>query len=139
MTLTNPVNNQSQLTIYSTLTIMITSDHIVETSVTISDSAFQNYTHPDEHIHSSYITFNIKRFMKFAFSCVFFFCILFFMCMSFQSNEGFTSMVITFRVSVLSRVEKFKVMPPMSVRVITRTGYKISGNLIGSHMTKTLP
>ena len=27
----------------------------------------------------------------------------------------------------------------LSVRAITRTGYKISCNLIGSHMNKTLP
>ena len=32
-----------------------------------------------------------------------------------------------------------KLMDRLPVRAITRTGYKISCNLIGSHMTKTLP
>ena len=51
---TNQVNNQRHkyhpLTAhYHNRTLKMTTAQVVETSVTVTNSSFQNYTHPDDH------------------------------------------------------------------------------------------
>ena len=56
--LTNQVNNQSLIpstnALQLTLTLNMTTVHVVETSVTDNNSPIQNYTHPDDHIPPNY-------------------------------------------------------------------------------------
>ena len=51
--LTNQVNNQRHkyhpLTANITMTLKMTTAQVVETLVTVTNSSFQNYTHPDDH------------------------------------------------------------------------------------------
>ena len=38
-----------QLNCHVTITLKMTTAQVVETSVTVKNSSFQNYTHPDDH------------------------------------------------------------------------------------------
>ena len=65
--MSNQVNNQRHkyhpLTIqYITLTLKLTIAQVVETSVTVTNSYFQNHTHPDGHTKQTTDTPNFKPF-----------------------------------------------------------------------------
>ena len=66
--LTNQVNNQRNkyhpLTIQITLTLKMTTPQVVETSVTVTNSSFLNYTHPDDHTRQTTDTPGFKPFTK---------------------------------------------------------------------------
>ena len=44
------------------MTLKMTTTQVVETSVTVTNSSFQNYTHPDDHTRQTNINFvNLQR------------------------------------------------------------------------------
>ena len=50
----------------SFLTLKMTTAQVVETSVTVTNSSFQNYTHPDDHTRQTIDTPGFKPFTKFS-------------------------------------------------------------------------
>ena len=47
-----------------TLTLKMTTAQVVETSVTVTNSCFQNYTHPDNHTRQTTDTPGFKPFTR---------------------------------------------------------------------------
>ena len=48
----------------------MTTAQVIETSVTVTNSSFQNYTHPDDHISQTTDTPGFKPFTMELFSCM---------------------------------------------------------------------
>ena len=51
------------------LTLKMTSRKVLETSVTVTNSSFQNYTHPDDHTRQTTDTPGFKPFTVFLYIC----------------------------------------------------------------------
>ena len=50
------------ISVYITLTLKMTNAQIVETSVSVTNSSFQTYTHPDDHIRQTIDTLGFTPF-----------------------------------------------------------------------------
>ena len=48
------------------MTLKMTTPQVVETSVSVTNSSFQNYTHPDDHTRQTTDTPGFKPFTKYS-------------------------------------------------------------------------